>query len=180
MIDERLARLAQATDSVIALLRGGPPMEQVARAVLEQLASAARCEWGAYWTLDPTSQRLQAAASWSALGLKGERFEQDARARTLTPNYGNAGQVWRSRKPIWTTHLGSDLCWPRCLRAVEAGLRGGVWFAVKTDTAVYGVVELLARTLPYKKAGTLATVERTGFRLGYALEELRHESSRLH
>jgi GAF domain-containing protein len=180
MIGERLARLAAATDSVIALLRGGQQMEQVARAVLEQLANAVRCEWGAYWTLDPASRRLQSVASWSALGPAAERFEQDARVRTLASSQGSAGQVWRSRRPIWTTHLSSEMGWPRYLGAAEVGLQGGVWFAVKTDTAIYGVVELLARALPYKSTETLAVVERTGFRIGYVLEDLRREPSRLH
>jgi GAF domain len=180
MIGERLVRLAEATDSAIALLRGGRRIEDVAQAVLERLANAAGCEWGAYWAHDPTSQRFQAIARWSALGPEGERFEQDARVRTLASNQGNAGQVWRSRKPIWTTNLVLDMCLPRSLEASQAGLRGGVWFAVKTDTAIYGVIELLARTLPYKNSETLAAVERAGFRLGYVLEELRREPSRLH
>jgi hypothetical protein len=180
MIGERLAQLAEATDTAIVLLRRERRIEEVAQAVLEGLAQAARCEWGAYWALDPPSQRLQAVASWSALGSQGARFEQDARVRTLASNQGNAGQVWRSRKPIWTTNLVLDMCLPRSLDASEAGLRGGVWFAVKTDTAIYGVIELLARVLPYKNAEALMAVERAGFRLGYVLEEVRSEPSRLH
>jgi hypothetical protein len=180
MIGERLAQLAAATYSAIALLRSGRRTEDVAQAVLERLANAAGCEWGAYWALDPLIQRLQAVASWSALGPKGERLEQDARVRTLAISQGNAGQVWRSRKPIWTTNLVLDMCLPRSLDASEAGLRGGVWFAVKTDTAIYGVIELLAQALPYKNSEALAVVERAGFRLGYVIEELRSEPSRLH
>jgi hypothetical protein len=179
MIGERLARLAEATDSAIALLRSERRVEDIAQAILGRLANAARCEWGVYWALDLRSQRLQAVATWSALGPKGERFEQDARVRTLASNQGNAGQVWRSRKPIWTTNLVLDMCLPRSLEASEAGLRGGVWFAVKTDTAIYGVIELLARVLPYKNSEALVAVERAGFRLGYVLEELRREPSRL-
>jgi hypothetical protein len=179
MIAERLSQLAEATDSAIALLRSERRIEEVAQSVLERLANAVRCEWGAYWALDPLTQRLQAVASWSALGPKGERLEQDARVRTLAMNEGNAGQVWRSRKPIWTTNLVLDMCLPRSLEASEGGLRGGVWFAVKTDTAIYGVIELLARTLPYKNPEALAAVERAGHRLGYVIEELRSEPSRL-
>jgi hypothetical protein len=103
MIGERLARLAEATESVIALLRSERKVDDFAPSVLERLANATRCEWGAYWTLDPSSRRLQAFSSWSALGPKGERFQQGARVRTLASNQGNAGQVWRSQKPIWTT-----------------------------------------------------------------------------
>jgi hypothetical protein len=180
MIGERLAQLAEATDSSIALLRSERRIEHVERAILERLANAARCEWGAYWALDPPRQRLQAVATWSALGPKGERLEQDSRMRTLASNQGNAGQVWQSRKPIWTTNLVLEMCLPRSLEASEAGLRGGVWFAVKTDTAIYGVIELLARALPYRNSEALAAVERAGFRLGYVLEQLRSEPSRLH
>jgi hypothetical protein len=60
-------------------------------------------------------------------------------------------------------------------------LRAGVWFAVKTDTAIYGVVELLARELPAMSVEILVAVERLGSRLGYVIEELRTERpSRLH
>ena len=180
MIGERLAQLAEATDAAIALLRRERRIEEVAQAVLERLAQAARCEWAAYWAPDPPSQRFQALASWSALGPEGRRFEQDARVRSLASNQGNAGQVWRSRKPIWTTNLVLDMCSPRSLDASEAGLRGGIWFAVKTDTAIYGVIELLARVMPYKNPEALVAVERAGFRLGCVLEELRSEPSRLH
>jgi hypothetical protein len=70
---------------------------------------------------------------------------------------------------------------PRSLLASEAGLRGGMWFAVKTDTAMYGVIELLAREMPSISAETLAAVERVGSRLGYVIEERRSErSSPLH
>jgi hypothetical protein len=62
MIAERLAQLAEATDSAIALLRSERRIEEVAQAVLERLATAVRCEWGAYWALDPPTQRLQAVA----------------------------------------------------------------------------------------------------------------------
>jgi len=64
--------------------------------------------------------------------------------------------------------------------SLEAGLRGGVWFAVKTDTSVYGVIELLGPALEPKTPDNLVLVERLGFRLGHALEELRHGNARLH
>jgi GAF domain-containing protein len=178
---DRLTQLAQATGAAIELLRCASQLEDVAQAVLERLAQAARCEWAAYWAVDPQSKALRAVASWSGLGPTGQRFEQDARARIPFTNQGNTAKVWRSRKPIWTANLVLDMGLPRSLRAGEAGLRGGMWFAVKTDTALYGVVELLARVLPSITTETLVAVERIGSRLGYAIEELRSERpSRLH
>jgi hypothetical protein len=148
--------------------------------VLEQFAQAMRCEWGAYWALDPSLKRLQVLASWSGLGEQGQLFEQDTRVRTLAPQEGNAGHVWRSRRPILATNLTLDMCWPRCLRASEAGLRAGLWFAVQTDRVIYGVIELLARALPYTSTDALVTLERVGLQLGFALEELHSDASRLH
>ena len=49
-------------------------------------------------------------------------------------------------------------------------LHGGVWFAVKTDTAMFGVIELLGRALEPAAPENLVNLERLGFRLGLALE----------
>lgn len=62
----------------------------------------------------------------------------------------------------------------------DAGLHGGVWFALKTVTAVYAVIEQLGRAFEPKTPGNLIELERLGFRLGYALEELWHGRERLH
>jgi len=180
MIGLPLRPLVEATDAAIALLHLRPSIEDVGEALLEQIAQAVRCDWGAYWALDPQSRRLQAIATWSALGEEGERFEQDTRVRTLAPHAGNAWHVWRTRRPIWATDLMLEMCLPRSLDASRAGLRGGVWFGVQTDTAVYGIIELLARVMPPKRYETLVAFERTGIRLGFALEELRAASSRIH
>jgi len=184
MTDDQLAskaRLAQATGIAIELLRGASQLEDVAEAVLERLARAARCEWAAYWVVDPQARALRAVASWSGLGPQGQPFDRETRVCIPFTNQGNAAKVWRSRKPIWTTNLVPDMGLPRSLRAAAAGLRGGIWFAVKTDTALYGVVELLARELPSITTETLVAIERVGSRLGYVIEERRSErQSRLH
>ena len=177
-----MTQLSEATGSAIELLRGASRFEDVGPAVLQRLAQAAGCDWAAYWAVDPRSQASQPVASWSALGPEGRRFEQATRVRCLAVNLGNAAMVWDSRKPLWSSKLMLDLGLPRSLHAPAAGLHGGIWFAVKTDTAIYGVVELLARTLPAITGESLAGLERAGFRLGYVLQELRsnEQPSRLH
>ncbi len=181
MIGDRLTQLSQATGVAIELLRGASQLEDVAQAVLERLAQAAHCDWATYWVVDPQSQTLRPITSWSGLGPEGQLFDRDARARITSTSHGAAAKVWRNRKPIWTTNLALDMDMPRSLRAAAAGLQGGMWFAVKTDTAIYGVIELLARALPVITTETLVAVERVGSRLGYVIEELRSERpSRLH
>jgi hypothetical protein len=172
---DQLTRWAQATRIAIDLLRGASQLKEVAPAVLERLAQAAGCEWAAYWAVDPQSRALRPVATWSGLGPEGHVFDRETRVCIPPTSQGNAAKVWRGRKPIWTANLVLDMGLPRSLRAAQAGLGGGMWFAVKTDTATYGVVELLARVLPSITAETLAAVERVGSRLGYAIEELRSE-----
>jgi GAF domain-containing protein len=182
MIGERLIQLSRATDSAIELLRGASRPEDVGRAVLQRVAEAVSCHWAAYWAVDPQSRAARSAACWNGLGPEGQEFEQTARLRSLPLNLGNIAKVWRTGKPVWTDTLVLDMGLPRSLQASRAGLRSGLWFAVKTDTAAYGVIELLARTLPTISPETLVAVERAGCRLGYVLEELRSDgqSSRLH
>ena len=78
--------------------------------------------------------------------------------------------MWRSKKQIWTVDLIREMCIPRSLDATDAGLRGGIWFAMKTEHATYGVVELLGRDLPSPTAELLAGLEILGVRLGEAIE----------
>ncbi|MFL6605572.1 MAG: GAF domain-containing protein [Steroidobacteraceae bacterium] len=174
-MDDPAMQWKQATRAVLELLRDASQLEDVAEAVLERLAHAAHCDWAAYWAFDAQLRTLRPVASWSGLGPEGQPFDQQGRARIESTNHGNAGKVWRSRKPLWTADLVLDLGMPRSLRAADAGLQGGLWFAVKTDTAMYGVVELLARALPLVSVETLVQVERVGSRLGYALEQRRSE-----
>lgn len=181
MIGDRLTHLEQATGIAIELLRSASQLEEVVQAVLERFAQAVRCEWAAYWRVDPQSRALRPVASWSGLGPEGKLFDLDPRAHIPSASPSHAARVWRSRKPICTTNLVVDMDLPRSLRAGAVGLRNGIWFAVKTDTAIYGVVELLARVLPVITIESLVTIERVGSRLGHVIEERRSERpSRLH
>jgi hypothetical protein len=49
----------------------------------------------------------------------------------------------------------------------------GVWFAVKSDTCVYGVIELMGRAMELNTPQNLFIIERFGSRLGHALEAWR-------
>ena len=171
MIRHRLDEMGRAVARAVELLRAARHLEAAARAVLELLGQATCSERATYWTVDPELLRLRAIANWSAAGFGPPVRDGDIRRRTASLSHGNAGHVWHSRKPLWSTSLVLDTALPPSL---EAGLRGGVWFAVKTDTSVYGVMELLGRALEPKTPDNLVIVERLGFRLGHALEELRH------
>jgi len=153
-------------------------MKEIAPAVLAVLAQAAGSLWAAQWVIDIAGQRLRPFATWSASGSAPSL--QDAQLMSL--GFGNATVAWCGRKPVWSTTV---VPWPISSGAsasppaasASAGLHGAVWFALKTDTAVYGVIELLGRALESKAPESLGCLERLGFRLGLALEESLHRDS---
>jgi hypothetical protein len=158
--------LDEAADIGARPLRDGRTSERLLPFLAENLA----CEWGTLWKVDAASHQLCPVATWKSQSTGALRLERDTIGRSLSLSEGNAGHVWRSRKPIWTVDLIKDMCIPRSLDAADAGLRGGIWFAVKTEDAVYGVVELLGRNVPPPTTELLAQIEILGIRLGTDFE----------
>jgi hypothetical protein len=170
MIRVRLPAIETAVGHAIKLLRVAHQDAAILELLLEIIGRAAGSERATYWALDLTRIKLRPVASWSAEAL-----------RTTVPYRGlcylaalqcrkNAAHVWRHRKPLWSDSIALDAR-EHLLEAQRLG--SGVWFAVKTDTFVYGVIELLGRSLEQRAPDNLVAFERLGFRLGQAFEELR-------
>ncbi|HET9106005.1 MAG TPA: GAF domain-containing protein [Steroidobacteraceae bacterium] len=171
MIGRRLVEMDAGATSAIEMLQSNPELERWSQSMLELLARAASCQWGTYWIVDREALRIHPVATWSALGAITEALERDTRDCVFTLDEGNAGLVWRSGKPMWSTRLVLDMCLPRSLCATDAGLQAGMWFAVKDGAAVHGVIELLASALEPKSPERLRAIERIGLRLGVAFAE---------
>jgi hypothetical protein len=162
--------LERVFDRAVEILRGFPVTPAIASELLKLLAGASGSEWGTYWQVDSAALLLRPISTWSPESLPRPLLERDTRSRTLSLSEGNAGHVWRSQKPIWTTDLIKDMCLPRSLDAAASGLHGGIWFALKSDQVVYGVVELLGTRLPQPDMDALLALERLGIRLGNWIE----------
>ncbi len=173
MARQRLKELERISDKAVEVILSPQSIESIESQVLQILAEALGCEWGTYWKVD--ADRLLPTAHWSAPGVEARELDIDTSHRTLSMSEGTAGHVWRGRKPVWTRNLTEDMCLPRSLEAQSAGLQGGIWFAIKTDQAVYGVVELLGRNLPHASEELLVGIENLGIRIGYAIEDSHHK-----
>jgi hypothetical protein len=132
------------------------------------LGTTFNCSWGTYWRVD--GYRLVPSTIWRASGVDAAKLYADTTQRSLSLSEGTAGHAWRSRKPVWSIDLGADMCLPRSLDAEEIGLHGGIWFAVQTDSRIYGIVELLGRNLPLASKELLLVVERLGYKIGFIIE----------
>lgn len=171
MVRKKLEQLQLVFEHAAALLLSHNEMEEVGSDLLALLGEALGCEWGTLWAVDSSAQRLKPVATWSAPQIQAGRLAEHTINRALSLSEGTAGHVWRGRKPIWTLDLVRDMCLPRSLDAETAGLHGGIWFAIKTDFAVYGVVELLGTKIPEASQELLVGIEAFGIRIGHLLED---------
>jgi hypothetical protein len=162
----KLEQLQGTFDHAVELAVVALSSAQASAGLLELLGLNLGCDWGTLWKVDSVTHQLCPIATWSANSLETSKLKQDTRFRKLSLSEGNAGHVWRSQKPIWTTDVVRDMCLPRSLDAAFAGLRGGIWFAIKTEHAMYGVIELLGRNISSPDAELLAGIEILGIRLG--------------
>lgn len=171
MANRELEQLKLVFERAAALLHPRNEIEKVGSELLALLGEALGCEWGTLWKVDSSAQRLKPIATWSTPNIQTGHLIEHTINRALSLSEGTAGHVWRGRKPIWTLDLVQDMCLPRSLDAETAGLHGGVWFAIKTDSAVYGVVELLGTKIPAATQELLDGIEAFGIRIGYLLED---------
>jgi GAF domain len=169
----RLEQLQLVFERAATLLRTHREIENVGSELLALLGEALGCEWGTLWKVDSSAQRLKPVATWSAPDIQTARLAEHTINRALSLSEGTAGHVWRGRKPVWTRDLVRDMCLPRSLDAATAGLHGGIWFAIQTDSAVYGVVELLGTKIPAATQELLEGIETFGIRIGHLLEDQR-------
>jgi hypothetical protein len=150
-------------------------LAEIPQVVLKLIGQAACSERAIYWTVDPVAARPRVAARWGALSTLTPSSDWAIRHRAASLREDTVEGVWRSGKPLWSASFVLDTALPS---AFEASEFGAVWFAIKTDSAVYAVIELLGRALEATPPDNLVFVEQLGYRLGYALEELRPGGSR--
>jgi hypothetical protein len=180
MIRHRIRDLDGAAGRAISMLRLSSQQVEIAQTVLDSLARASACHWGAYWALDTVPRRLRPIAIWSASSLETQLFGCDLRRRPLSMSLANARQVWCSGKPLWSTCSVLDVSPRRTRHLAEVGLQAGVWFAVQTGSSVYGVIELRGRAAQPRAPDNLIALQGLGFRLGSAIEEFARAREVLH
>ena len=163
--------IKQRLDDIVNRLEAAS--EPITPPTLAEIADLFLCQWATLWLVHPDRAVLFPDLVWNLEPSKVWHLEENTRVRTLSLSEGTAGHVWRSRKPIWTTDLVRDMCLPRSLDARGAGLRGGIWFAIRTDSVVFGVIELLGIDLPPASADALLAIEEFGRSLGRLLERQR-------
>lgn len=163
-------KILSLSNTCLEILNASQSFDMVSKEILEVLCRGFSCDWGTYWKVDSVEYVLKPFQFWSSNQLHASLLLKDTSNRSLTLSEGNAGHVWRSRTPIWSTDIARDMCIPRSLDAVGVGLTGGLWFALKTENGVYGVIELLGQKFSGSSPETILDIENLGMKLGSYFE----------
>jgi hypothetical protein len=141
----RSLQFAELTQKASRIVSNAGALKRAAPELITFLCGWFDCQWGTYWHVDTKKRLLTPAFCWNNESLRAEKLRKDTDAKSLTLSEGTAGHVWRSGKPVCTDNIVRDMCLPRSLDATEVGLRGGIWFPIRTAEVTFAVVELLGR-----------------------------------
>ncbi len=167
----RIRDLSNSFSKVSQLFRSNYSFDLAPQKMLKELGHALNCQWGTYWKVSAEGRELSPYATWMEPELNAQDLNRDTRNRFLSLSEGTAGQVWRSKKPVWTLDLFQNMCLPRSLDADKCGLTGGIWFALKSEDTVYAVVELLGHDVLPPSQELIRGLESFGIHLGHFLKE---------
>jgi hypothetical protein len=154
------------TESATAIFRKASDSKSASAELIPFFCAWFDCQWGTYWHVDSTKLLLTPAFCWGNESVRAEKLRRDTATRSLTLSEGTAGHVWQKGIPICTDNLVRDMCLPRSLDASESGLRGGIWFPIRTEQRTYAVVELLGRHSWKRDERFIEALTVLGFELG--------------
>jgi PAS domain S-box-containing protein len=157
--------------------------------VLEQLGTHLGWQFGVFWLVDESRERLRCAAVWRSNSYAD--LESATRSKTFTRGRGVPGVAWESAKPVWMKDIRDVDRLPRQEIARREGLHGVFAFPVygtvalsestpsdvPKRTSVVGVVELYSEAIEPPDEQMLNAAEGIGFQVGVFLESRRlHET----
>jgi hypothetical protein len=145
MMRTKSLQFAELTEKASRIISKADDLKSAAPELITFLCGWFDRQWGTYWRVDTKKLLLTPAFSWNNESLRAEKLRKDTDEKSLTLSEGTAGHIWRLGKPVCTDNIVRDMCLPRALDATEVGLRGDIWFPIRTPEVTFAVVELLGR-----------------------------------
>jgi PAS domain S-box-containing protein len=138
--------------------------------ILETICTSLDWDFGAFWRLDPYTQRLRCAATFCRSPLAFPRFETTTREESLERGSLLAGRVWSDAQPVWIEDVDREAGFRRHDVAGDEGLRTafGVPIALRGDCL--GVLEFLSRERRSAEPAFLEMMSSLGTQIGQFIE----------
>ncbi len=175
----RAALYVDAQHAVTRILAGASTEDEVILGLLPELGERMGWEYGAFWRMDPETQRLVCAKTWTEDEEHLLRFASASRDITLAPGEGLPGRVWESREPALLTDVAKDDNFPRAKAAAEAELHAAICFPLIKADACLGVIEFLSTAIGQDDEKLIDSIGSIGNLVGHHMMVVRERTELL-
>ncbi len=164
----RSEKRRDAQYEIATLLFDDQPLRKIAPAILEKIAASGTWIFAALWMLEKDGS-LRSCATWKSSERQAV-FEEKTRHFIIPPRQGLPVPAIESGDPIWYADVLREEKFPRHEAALEAGMRGALFFPLAAPGGIKGVIELMSDTVLTPDADLIQLAGTLGRQIGLYLE----------
>jgi PAS domain S-box-containing protein len=144
---KRAERRLATQYAVTRALAEAQTIEEACRQMLPAIAQSLGWQFGAVWRIDPATDVLRCAESWTESRTRFEAFEKASMKTKMACGTGLPGTVWQDRHPMWMADVTVEKNFPRASAAAEVNLHTALAFPIQCDEEVLGVLEFFSEQI---------------------------------
>ncbi len=167
---KRSERMLAAQYETTRVLAEAESTSQANPKILKTICESLDWDLGAFWRVDPYTQRLRCATLWRRPTLETPRFEALTQELSLERGTGLPGGVWERGQSIWIAEFGRDLDSPRHAMAREEGLHAAFAVPVLLRGDCLGVIEFFSHETRRADDAILEMMANLGTQIGQFIE----------
>jgi PAS domain S-box-containing protein len=141
--------------------------------ILKTICESLDWDLGAFWRVDPYSQRLRCATLWQRPGNEALRFEALTREVSMERGVGLPGRVWARSQSVWLSEFGHEYDLPRQAVAEAEGLHAAFAVPILLRGDCLAVIEFLSHQARPADDAILEMMANLGTQIGQFIE--RHQ-----
>lgn len=170
-------RRQQLLYEVALVLAWADSLSEAAANILRAVCKTFDWDFGELWSVDPERRVLRNVCTISRSGLSPSPWAKVSASLTFPSGAGIPGQIWASRRPLYTVAVccGSDC--PRSVAARQAGLRSAFGFPILLHGTVLGVMAFFSGERHPVEGDSLAFFRTMGSQIGQFIERRRAEKA---
>jgi len=170
---KRSERMLAAQYETTRVLAEAESPNQANSKILETICESLDWDLGAFWRVDPYTQRLRCATLWRRPTVDVPRFELLTQELSLERETGLPGLVWARSQSIWISDIARDIDSPRHTTAREEGLHAAFSVPILLRGDCLGVIEFFSHETRRADDAILAMMANLGTQIGQFIE--RHQ-----
>ncbi len=167
---KRSERMLAAQYETTRVLAEAESPSQANPKILKTICESLDWDLGAFWRVDPYTQRLRCATLWRRPNLEVPRFEALTQELALERGTGLPGWVWAHGQSIWIAEFAHDLDSPRHAMAREEGLHAAFAVPILLRGDCLGVIEFFSHETRRADDAILEMMANLGTQIGQFIE----------